>query len=329
MRKEDRQVLGLIERFETDESLSPQDAEKLVVDIFVGCGLPALYRGGPGDQGADVEFTTDYAHGGDRFAVQVKTSKLPVGATAVQSIAGAALRGNFDRWLFVSRSGFSEQAKEFASAVRMIKLELLSPTELRRWITKFTWSQTAEANRLELIIRTAMKEVAKHLALCPADLPRVEWRDLERLLREAFEGIGFDTELTRSTKDGGFDLRLTFLEHGRKRAHLVEVKHWSLPSRPGSAIIQHFAHVVARESVEGGLLLSTSGFAETAAEGLMESEQRLLRLGNDTKIISLCKTYYKLDSEIWIADQHLPQILHESTFEVGAVSTKFNQERKE
>jgi hypothetical protein len=95
-----------------------------------------------------------------------------------------------------------------------------------------------------------MKEVAKHLALCPADLHRVEWRDLERLLREAFEGIGFDTVLTRSTKDGGFDLRLMFEDHGRKRTYLVEVKHWSAPSRPGSAILQHFAHVVAREAAE-------------------------------------------------------------------------------
>jgi restriction endonuclease Mrr len=217
------------------------------------------------------------------LAVQVKTSSRPVGVTDVQSIAGAALRGGFDRWLFVSRSGFTEQAKEFASAVGLIKLELLSPTELRRWITKFNCSGTAEASKLELIIRTAMKEVAKHLALCPADLHRVEWRDLERLLREAFEGIGFDTVLTRSTKDGGFDLRLTFQEHGRKTTHLVEVKHWSAPFRPGSAVLQHFAHVVAREAAEGGLLLSTSGFAETAAEGLTESEQRLLRLGNDTK----------------------------------------------
>jgi hypothetical protein len=106
--------------------------------------------------------------------------------------------------------------------------------------------------------------------------------------------------LTRSTKDGGFDLRLTFEEHGRKTTHLVEVKHWSAPSRPGSAVLQHFAHVVARETAEGGLLLSTSGFAENAAEGLTESEQRLLRLGNDTKVISLCKTYYKLNSEIWM-----------------------------
>jgi restriction endonuclease Mrr len=135
VRKTDQQVIGLIERFEADENLCAQEAKKLVVDIFVGCGLPALHRGGPGDQGVDVEFTTDDAHGVDRFAVQVKTSSRPVGVTDVQTIAGAALTGGFDRWLFVSRSGFTEQARDFASAVRLIKLELLSPAELRRWIT--------------------------------------------------------------------------------------------------------------------------------------------------------------------------------------------------
>ena len=67
----DQQIVELIERLETDESLGPGDAEKLVLDIFVGCGLPAFHRGGPGDQGLDVEFTADDALGGDGFAVQV------------------------------------------------------------------------------------------------------------------------------------------------------------------------------------------------------------------------------------------------------------------
>lgn len=97
VRKTDQQVLELIERLETNESLGLEDAEKLVLDIFVGCGLPALHRGGPGDQGVDVEFTTDDALGGDRFAVQVKTSSRLVDLTDVQSIAGAALRDGFDR----------------------------------------------------------------------------------------------------------------------------------------------------------------------------------------------------------------------------------------
>ena len=61
------------------------------------------------------------------------------------------------------------------------------------------------------------------------------------------------------------------------------------------------------------MLLSTSGFSKKVAEGVTEIEQRRMRLGNHTKIISLCKTYYKTDSEIWIAENNLPSILHEHT----------------
>ena len=64
-----------------------------------------------------------------------------------------------------------------------------------------------------------MRELARRLALHPEELPTVEWRDLERILRETFEGIGFDTKLTRSTKDGGFDLELTIAEKDAARVN--------------------------------------------------------------------------------------------------------------
>jgi len=55
-----------------------------------------------------------------------------------------------------------------------------------------------------------------------------------------------------------------------------------------------------------------------ADKGLTELERQSVRLGNHNKIISLCKTYYKIDSEIWITDQHLPTLLHELTVEPNA-----------
>lgn len=62
--------------------------------------------------------------------------------------------------------------------------------------------------QLDFIIRTAMKAIARMIAKHPISLQAVEWRDLERVLREVFESLGFTVELTRSGKDGGFDLKL-------------------------------------------------------------------------------------------------------------------------
>ena len=68
-----------------------QLAEQLVTKIFQGCGLPAACRAGPGDGGVDVDFATDDAHGSERFAVQVKTTKRPVSQMDVATIAGLSL----------------------------------------------------------------------------------------------------------------------------------------------------------------------------------------------------------------------------------------------
>lgn len=78
----------------------------------------------------------------------------------------------------------------------------------------------------------------------PDELATVEWRDLERLLREVFEGIGFHVILTRPSKDGGFDLELTATERGQKQVYLVEVKHWS-EQKPGTVHVRKLIKVTA------------------------------------------------------------------------------------
>ena len=261
----------------------------------------------------DVEFSTE----NERFAVQVKSHKSLIGASDVAAIAGFALAGNYDRWLFLSRTKFSSQAQDLAVKMRGVSMELLTPPDLRNWLHRHDYSKTTGGCRLDLIVRTAMREIAKEVARHPEKLFKVLWFDLESLLRETFEGIGFETELTRPSKDGGFDLRLIFDDKGQKQVYLVEVKHWSDPSRPGEKILKHFAKVVAKEQAKGGVLLSSSGFTQNIAEGLTELERQSVRLGNHNKIISLCKTYYKIDSEIWLADEHLPTLLHELTVEPG------------
>lgn len=310
-------VLRLIETFEQDTSLTPAEAERLVVRIFQGCGLDADYRGGPGDLGVDVEFTTEEKDGNERFAVQVKPHQRFVGASDVAMIAGFAQAGNYDRWLFLSRNKFSRDAHDLAAKMRGVRMDLLTPEDLRHWLHRNAYSKTDDGCRIDLIVRTATKEIAREIARHPEKLFKVFWYDLERLLCETFDGLGFDAMVTRSTKDGGFDLRLTFDDKGQEQVYLVEVKHWSAPSRPGDKIIKHFAKVVAKEEAKGGVLLSSSGFTKNVGEGLTELERQSVRLGNHNKIISLCKTYFKIDSAIWLADQLLPTLLHDLTVEPG------------
>jgi restriction endonuclease Mrr len=307
-------IENLIQRFEADPGLSPLDAERLIADVFAFCGFSTSHTGGISDRGIDVAFSTDINGVNQRFAVQVKRTTRPLGKIEVQKLVGASLAAKeFDRWLFLATTGFSQGAHEYIRQAGVTNFDLLSAQDLRQWIHRHQERTSPEAKTASAFIRDAMKALGMLVAKNPAQLFELEWRDLERVLREVFEGLGFDTVLTRSAKDGGFDLQLTTRNDGSRLVYLVEVKHWTAPSRPGINVLKHFIDVVAREAADGGLLLSSSGFSKTLYEGRTEIDCTTVRTGESEKIISLIQNYYKLETQIWIKEQSLPALLFEDT----------------
>ncbi|RWQ87464.1 MAG: restriction endonuclease [Mesorhizobium sp.] len=172
-------------------------------------------------------------------------------------------------------------------------------------------TEEAEATRtVNFIIRDAMREVAKRIAFHPEEMGAVEWRDLERVLREIFEGLGYGTKLTRSGKDGGFDLELEvegFL-------YFVEVKQWSEPKKVGQDIIERFIDVVVANAGKGGLLLSTSGFTSEVMRARVEVSTKLVVLAGRQKLESLCKLYVQNERGMMVPDKGLEEILLDETF---------------
>lgn len=160
------------------------------------------------------------------------------------------------------------------------------------------------------IIRDFSASLAKRLAVCPGDLSNFEWRDLERALAAAFEGIGFQTRLTRPAKDGGFDIELYL---GAK-IYLVEVKHWSAPSQVGIGMVTHFAEVVAMRASDRGLFLSSSGFRNSLLSQRMEIAPAQVALGDGRKIIGLCQRYLESVQGVWQPATDLSELLFLDTF---------------
>lgn len=143
----------------------------------------------------------------------------------------------------------------------------------------------------------------------------VEWRDLERVLREVFEKMGFMTRLTRSGKDGGFDLELQFRHLNGFRTFLVEVKHWAgSGKKPGRTALRSMIDVIAR-AADGttGLLLSSTGFTTDVLHGRTEIEQHAIRLGGQSKIVSLCQDYLRGVSGLWAPTTDLADMLLQGT----------------
>lgn len=310
---------ALLLRFEQEEQLLPHEAERLIIELVKACGHQVNDHGFIGsDTGVDCHFQTEIDGHRQQIAVEIKFTKHPMSVS--QSIEQAArLKQNpmFDRAIVVSRAGFTHAAREQAESLG--KIDLFSPADLRNWLSKQVQPKQL-IDTCAHIIRNAMRELAKRLALRPEELPMIEWRDLERILRETFAGIGFDTKLTRSTKDGGFDLELTVNEDGHRRVYLVEVKHW-MDKKPGKGHLKKLVEVAVSRQASGALLLSTSGFTRTVYKGMVEFSGSV-RLGDRDKIIALCKAYYRLGSEFWTEARDLDEALFAETHIVPSLTVR-------
>jgi predicted Mrr-cat superfamily restriction endonuclease len=308
------QALALLERFERGEFIQPSEAESLLVGIFEACGYPVSEKGFVGSGNALLEvdcFIRARVDGSLKMiAVEVKAGSRQAGIESVQKAFNLKANGPFDRAMIVSRLGFSADALQQADTIGLGEIDLFGPEHLRNWIAKQAEPEEA-ISKCETIVRHAMRELAKTVAQHPDELPRIEWRDLERLLGEVFDGIGFDTKVTRSSKDGGFDLELTASEAGKKQIYLVEVKHWS-EQRPGMSHVRKLVRVTASRQATAGLLLSSSGFTRPVYSGITEFTIPVL-LGGREKIVSLCRAYYRLSSALWLEDTSLHETLLSGT----------------
>lgn len=135
-----------------------------------------------------------------------------------------------------------------------------------------------------------MQELRNLLATDPTQIFEVEHRDFERISAIVAEDRGFDVQLTRGSKDGGKDLVLRCRDDGgQARSIYVEVKHWSSGKKVGPQELEKLFTVIARDHVDGGLLISTSGFTDPAPKLLASSDSadmvRLIKLGKMTSYI--------------------------------------------
>jgi hypothetical protein len=309
-----QQALAFLERFERGDFVQPSEAESLLVRIFEACGCPVTENGFVGSATALLEvdcFIRTRIDGKLKtIAIEVKAGSRPAGIESVQQAFRLKTNGPFDRAMIVSRLGFSPDALQHADTIGLGQIDLFGPEHFRNWLSKQSEPQEV-VSKCETIVRHAMRELAKTLAQHPDELPKIEWRDLERLLGEVFEGIGFDTRVTRSGKDGGFDLVLTTSEDGKKQVYLVEVKHWS-EQKPGISHVRKLVRVTASRQATAGLLLSTSGFTKPVYSGITEFTIPV-HLGGQEKIVSLCRTYYRLSSALWLEDTSLHETLVSGT----------------
>ena len=168
-------------------------------------------------------------------------------------------------------------------------------------------------NIIVLAFRDLNKRLARELAANPSGLNHIEWRDLERIIAEAFSGLGFRVELMPGSKDGGKDVVLSYTYLERQIYYVVEIKHWRSGTRVGDQLIRRFVHVIARESRQGGLFLASNGYTNRSIECISEIDHVHIGLGANSKIVTLCRNYVKAQDGVWRPPKNLEEVIFEGT----------------
>lgn len=249
-----------------------------------------------------------------RIAIEYKhyESGRPLERRAVAALLDKGVGEQFDRMLLVARHGFTSGAMELAKQNAPVELELLSLDDVGRWIERVE-HQAEPLNKIQLIVRTAAHQMALALAADPDLLNAIEWRDLERMIGRIFAGLGFSATVTPSAKDGGKDVVLECTIVDGARSYIIEIKHWVSGKKVGSTIVEEFIEVVGTEKRDGGVLLSTSGFAGDAFTSLTQITRERVKFGTKSKVLAMAKRYERASVGLWSAPANLEDVLYEHT----------------
>ncbi|MCB9314498.1 MAG: restriction endonuclease [Lewinellaceae bacterium] len=168
-------------------------------------------------------------------------------------------------------------------------------------------------NEVALVIKALSDQLCELVAKNADALNQIEWRDLERVVATTLEKLGFKVELTPPAKDGGKDVIASCIVENKEMRFYIEIKHWKKGGRPGLKHISEFIELNVRESTNGGLFLSSSGYTLDVYSQLSEIKYQHVHLGQKEKIVSLCQQYVKRKQGLWVSQLPLPDLLFENT----------------
>jgi hypothetical protein len=178
----------------------------------------------------------------------------------------------------------------------------------------FKEDEDKHSNIIHIFRSELSDKLAASIAQNPRYLDKIEWRELERVVQHIFEELGFESELTPGSKDGGKDVIIKFSVNNKKHKYFIELKHWRSGKKVGSSVINEFFQVVINEEVDGGIFLSSSGYSDKAFSSLTGIHRQHLQFGDENKIYSLCQKYVLSKSGFLSPSEDMVSLLHENTY---------------
>lgn len=175
---------------------------------------------------------------------------------------------------FQNLQSISERAQVFSQFARLANFPL--PSVLDKLKADVEELQLAEYLLLEepeeltddhssIIVQTnRIKEVISEIYSNNEILFKIEPRRFEEVIAELLYHQGFQVELTKQTRDAGFDILAVKDLHGFPLKFLVECKRFASNRPVGIEIIRSFCDVIKEQKANKGLIVTTSYFSQPA-----------------------------------------------------------------
>jgi HJR/Mrr/RecB family endonuclease len=136
----------------------------------------------------------------------------------------------------------------------------------------------------EVIIKDIDDEIKKYFKKHPEKLYDMSPRKFEELIASLLQDFGFDTDLTKATKDGGRDIIASIINKVSNFLIYVECKRYKAENKIGVGIIREVIGVHNIHKPAKSIIVTTSFFTQDAIKEAKNFENQLdLKDFNDLK----------------------------------------------
>jgi restriction endonuclease Mrr len=127
-------------------------------------------------------------------------------------------------------------------------------------------------------------ELKRYFANHPEKIHDISPRKFEELIADILKDLGFETELTKATRDGGCDIYAYMRNAVTSFLMFVECKKWAIDNKVGIEVVQRLHGAAKGSGAHKSMIVTTSLFTSPAREAHAEiSHEMELKDYNDLK----------------------------------------------
>lgn len=136
-----------------------------------------------------------------------------------------------------------------------------------------------------VVVQSIDEQLLRHLAREPHSVYDLEPRKFEELVAHLLEDLGCEVNLTKRTRDGGYDILGHWKAGPAPLTFLAECKRYSPSNKVGVEVVRGLYGLTEMHRANLGMIITTSSFTKDAIEEKLRIGPRLdLKEFNDLKL---------------------------------------------